>query len=129
MCLQKLLRKHRETCLPTLEGNTQELIAYDKELKLAKALRILLIGFLFVRQAESRRNQVFTRIQDRLSEKLAEVAKVVDMVKQNGTYLIFSKKSSYLLAIDKVEADLALCERSNVLNTQFLEKIRLKRLH
>src|SRR3990170_4629896 len=127
MCLQKLgLRKNLpENCsLSELERDIQELKANLNKRKLARVLKILLIGFLLNRDTERRIIQLTAKIQNKISSNVSEVAKMIYGIKGSGTYLIYPKKADCISRIERAEADMSTCETTNVLSHAFTEKMR-----
>ena len=123
MYIEKLrLRRNfpEKTGLSELDKDIQELKANIKKRKLAKTLRIILIGFLFGRNTEQRILQLTGRIQNTISNTVSEASKIIDEIEESGTYLIHPKKREYVSRVESTEATIETCKETNVLKPNFL---------
>ena len=109
-----------------IDAQIQELVKCEKKLKLAKALRFILIGFLFVKKAESRKVELTLRIEKQVLERLSEVDKMAVAIKQSGTYLIHNDKNRFLAMIEKAKTDLAFFTENKTLGPEILAQIKAK---
>jgi DNA helicase-4 len=127
MCLQRfrLTRNLAENGISSeLERDILELKANERKRKLSRVLRVLLIGFLFGRETEHRVAQLTDKIQNKIGADVSEVGKIAYGIKESGTYLIYPKKADCVSKIERAEADLAACKKSNVLSPAFISDMR-----
>jgi DNA helicase-4 len=129
MCLQRFrLRKNlTENGIPSeLERDILELKANYRKRRLSRVLRVLLIGFLFGRDAERRIVQLNDKIQNKISSDVSEVDKIAYGIKRSGTYLIYPKKAEFVSRIESTEAEITKCEKSGVLSPSLVSEMRRK---
>jgi DNA helicase IV len=127
MCLQRFRgfsRTTEETGCSELDRDINELLANFELRRIRKVTKIFLIGFLIGRNADDRIAQLTEKLENRITDEISAIKKLIQEIITAETYLIFTKRLDCLSRIETVQSEVQRIEKNNALAPDFINSTK-----